>query len=284
MVRVRSSMHGAVSIVNAIATGRGATLGISLGIEAVIEAVPGRGIIFENKESNLSARLIRAVIETSVPRQELEKNKLRITVNTEIPSGYGLKSSSAISSVISLACAKIFKPKATDNEILRDGVQASIKSKVSITGAFDDACGCYFGGFAVTDNTNIKIIKTEKAPEDLSAIVFIPKSRKRGNVKKLKILQNVFSQAWSLANNSDYWNAMTLNGLATSSILGSDPRILTELMESGALGASVSGNGPAIAAVAKNDRVSSVKKVFSSLDGSSIVSSINNQKAEVHEV
>ncbi|MDE1766920.1 MAG: shikimate kinase [Thaumarchaeota archaeon] len=284
MVLVMSSMHGAVSIVNAIATGRGATLGISLGIEAVVEAVSGRGIIFENKESNLSARLIRAVIETSVPRQELEKNKMRITVNTEIPSGYGLKSSSAISSVISLACAKIFKPKATDSEILRDGVQASIKSKVSITGAFDDACGCYFGGFAVTDNTNIKIIKIEKAPEDLSAIIFIPKSRKRGNVKKLKILHNVFAQAWSLASNSDYWNAMTLNGLATSSILGSDPRILTELMESGALGASVSGNGPAIAAVAKNDRVSSVKKVFSSLDGSSMISPINNQKAEVHEV
>ena len=41
MVLVRATMHGAVSIVNAIATGRGATLGISLGIEAHIEAVPG---------------------------------------------------------------------------------------------------------------------------------------------------------------------------------------------------------------------------------------------------
>ncbi|MDE1816624.1 MAG: shikimate kinase, partial [Thaumarchaeota archaeon] len=158
MVQVRASMHGAVSIVNAIATGKGATLGISLGVDALVEATPGRGIIFENKESNLSARLIRSVIETSVPRAEIEKNKIRITVNTQIPSGYGLKSSSAISSVISLACAKIFKPKATDIDILRDGVLASIKSKVSITGALDDACGCYFGGFAVTDNTNIKII------------------------------------------------------------------------------------------------------------------------------
>ncbi|MDE1828758.1 MAG: shikimate kinase [Thaumarchaeota archaeon] len=284
MVQVRASMHGAVSIVNAIATGRGATLGISLPIEALVEAVPGRGIIFDNRESNLSARLIRSVIETSVTRQDLEKNKIRISVNTQIPSGYGLKSSSAISSVISLACAKIFKPKATDIDILRDGVTASIKSKVSITGAFDDACGCYFGGFVVTDNTNIKIIKSEKAPEDISAVIFIPKSRKRGNVKKLKILQNVFAQAWNLANNSDYWSAMTLNGLATSSILGSDPRILTSLMESGALGASVSGNGPAIAAVAKNDKISNVKKIFSSLEGSVIVSQVTNQKAEVHEV
>lgn len=284
MTQVKASMHGAISIVNAIATGKGATLGISLGIEATITTESGKGIFFENRESNLSARLIRAVIDTSVPKSELEQNKLRISVKTEIPSGYGLKSSSAISSVISLACAKLFKPKATDLEILRDGVRASIQSKVSITGAFDDACACYFGGFSVTDNTNIKIIKSEKAPDDLSAIIFVPKFRRRGNVKKLRTLENVFAQAWELASKSEYWNAMTLNGLATSTILGSDPRILTELIESGALGASVSGNGPAIAAVAKNDRISSVKRVFSSLEGYTMVSPINNKKAEVYEV
>src|SRR5215831_18288481 len=175
MTIVKASMHGAVSIVNAIATGKGATLGISLGIEANVESSPGRGIYFENRESNLSARLIRKVVEISVPKYELEKNKITISVKTEIPSGYGLKSSSALSSVISLACAKLFKPKATDLEILKDGVKASIQSKVSITGAFDDACACYFGGFVVTDNTNIRIIKAEKAPEGISAIIFIPK-------------------------------------------------------------------------------------------------------------
>jgi shikimate kinase len=235
MYSVKASMHGAVSIVNAIATGKGSTLGISLGIEAIVETEPGRGIIFDNKASNLSSRLIRKVVETSIPKLELEKNKIAISVRSEIPSGYGLKSSSAISSVISLACAKLFKPKATDLEILRDGVHASIESKVSITGAFDDACGCYFGGFVVTDNSNIKIIKSEKAPEDLSAIIFIPESRRRGSVKKLKTLQAVFSQAWELANKSDYWNAMTLNGLATSAILGSDPKIITDLVDNGAL-------------------------------------------------
>jgi len=284
MSKVKASMHGAVSIVNAIATGKGATLGISLGIEAIVETQPGRGIIFENKESNLSSRLIRNVVETSVPKAELEKNKITIFVKSEIPSGYGLKSSSAISSVISLACAKIFRPKASDFDILRDGVHASIKSKVSITGAFDDACACYFGGFVVTDNSNIKIIKSEKAPEDLTAVIFIPKSRRRGNVKKLNILNGVFSQAWDLASKSDYWNAMILNGLATSAILGSEPNILTDLLDSGALGASVSGNGPSIAAVAKNDKVSSIKRVFSSQEGSIIVSAINNKKAEVYEV
>ncbi len=66
-------------------------------------------------------------------------------------------------------------------------------------------------------------------------------------MKKLKILEGVFSQALDFASKSDYWNAMILNGLATSAILGSDPKIITDLIDSGALGASVSGNGPSIA-------------------------------------
>ena len=284
MPTARAVMHGAVSIVNAIATGKGATLGISLNVESVIEATQGSGIVFENKESSLSSRLIKSVIEKAVPKNELEKSKLRISLKSEIPSGYGLKSSSAISSVISLACAKLFRPQIDDLQVLRHGVEASIESKVSITGAFDDACACYFGGFAVTDNHNLKIIKSEKAPEDLSAVIFIPRSRKRGNVNKLKILGGVFAQAWSLANNSDYWNAMMLNGLATSTILNSDPRILTELIEAGALAASISGNGPSIAAIAKKANVSSVKKAFLSRDGEAKISEINNKKAEVYEM
>ncbi len=284
MPTAKAVMHGAVSIVNAIATGKGATLGISLNVESVIEATQGSGIVFENKESDLSSRLIRSVLEKAVPKNELEKSKLRISLKSEIPSGYGLKSSSAISSVISLACAKLFRPQIDDFEVLRHGVQASIESKVSITGAYDDACACYFGGFVVTDNYNLKIVKSEKAPEDLSAVIFIPRSRKRGNVKKLKILEGVFEQAWTLASNSDYWNAMLLNGLATSAILNSDPRILTELVEAGALAASVSGNGPSIAAIAKKGNVSSVKKAFLSRDGEIKISEINNRKAEVYEM
>jgi len=284
MPETKATMHGAVSIVNAIATGKGATLGISLNVEANVRATPGFGIFFENKESSLSSRLIRAVIEKAVPKIDLEKNKITVLVKSEIPSGYGLKSSSAISSVVSLACAKLFRPKITDLEVLKYGVEASIQTKVSITGAFDDACACYFGGFVVTDNTNLRIVKSEKAPEDLIAVIFIPRLRRRGNIKKLKILEGVFSQAWTLASNSDYWNAMMLNGLATSAILNSNPRILTDLVENGALAASVSGNGPAIAAISKKENVSNVKKVFASMEGTAMVSDINNKKAEVYEM
>ena len=217
-------------------------------------------------------------------KKDLEKNKITITLTSEIPTGYGLKSSSAISSVVALACAKIFKPKFTDQQILLAGVEASIETKVSITGAYDDACSCYYGGFNVTDNGKRNRIQFEKAPANLIAIVFIPKNRKRGNLKKLKILSSIFSNAWGLAKERKYWESMTINGLATSSILNSDPKIIVDLIEKGALAASVSGNGPSIAAIVKKENESNVKKVFSALEGNIIVSKINNKKAEVHEL
>ncbi len=282
MSLAKATVHGAISIVNAIATGKGATLGISLKLETILETSSGKGIVIESENPSLSSRLINRTIQKMVSKRELERTKLHVLLKSEIPTGYGLKSSSAISASVALACAKLFKPKIDDHQVLLSGVNASIETKVSITGAYDDACACYYGGFVVTDNYKRKIIRSEKGPKNLSAVIFVPKSRKRGNVKKLKTLEAVFSKAWDLAKNSDYWNAMILNGLATSSILNSDPKIISDLIEKGAVGASVSGNGPAIVAVTKHENLSKIKKVFSNLEGRIIVSDVNNTKADVH--
>jgi len=282
MSLAKATVHGAISIVNAIATGKGATLGISLKLETILEASPGKGIVIESDNQSLSSRLINRTIQKMVSKRELERTKLHVLLKSEIPTGYGLKSSSAISSSVALACARLFKPKVDEHQVLLASVNASIETKVSITGAYDDACACYYGGFVVTHNYKRKIIHSEKGPKNLSAIIFVPKSRKRGNVKKLKTLEAVFSKAWNLAKNSDYWNAMILNGLATSAILNSDPKIISDLIEKGAVGASVSGNGPAIVAVTKHENLSKIKKVFSNLEGRIIVSDVNNTKADVH--
>jgi shikimate kinase len=284
MGKVKAVVHGAVSIVNAIANKKGATLGISLKVEAIMETGPGNGIFIQSKNKTISSRLINKTIEKILTKKELEENKISLILESEIPTGYGLKSSSAISSAVALACAKIFRPKLTDQQILVAGVDASIESKVSITGAYDDACSCYFGGFNVTDNAKKKIVSSEKIPANLIVVIFVPRNRKRGNIKNLKTLSTVFDNAWELAKNANYWEAMTINGLATSAILNSDPKIITDLLEKGAVAASISGNGPAIAAIVKKENEQNVKKVFSSLDGSIIVSKVNNKKAEAYEL
>ncbi|MSS85855.1 MAG: shikimate kinase [Thaumarchaeota archaeon] len=284
MAKVKATVHGAVSLVSAIANKKGATLGISLKVEAIVETSEGKGITIQSENKNLSSRLINKTIEKIVTKKDLEKNKITITLTSEIPTGYGLKSSSAISSAVALACSKIFNPKLTDHQILLAGVEASIESKVSITGAYDDACSCYYGGFNVTNNERRERLHFEKAPTNLIAVIFIPKNRKRGNIKKLKILSTIFNNAWELAKEKKYWESMTINGLATSSILNSDPKIIVNLIEKGALGASVSGNGPSIAAIVKKENEVNIKKIFETLEGNIIVSKINNMKAEVHEL
>ena len=284
MAKAKATIHGAVSIVSAIANKKGATLGISLKVEAIVETSEGKGIMIQSENKNISSRLINKTIEKTISKKDLEKNKITITLTSEIPTGYGLKSSSAISSAVALACAKIFKPKLTDKQILVAGVDASIESKVSITGAYDDACSCYYGGFNVTDNGKRKRIHFERIPSNLIAVIFIPKNRKRGNLKKLKILSSIFNNAWELAKEKKYWESMTINGLATSAILNSDPKIIIDLIEKGALAASVSGNGPSIAAIVKKDNLSNIKKIFEALEGNIIVSKVNNKKAEVNEL
>jgi len=284
MAKVKATVHGAISLVNAIATQKGATLGIELKVDATIETSSGRGISIQSENKSLSSRLINKTIEKIVSKKDLEENKIVITLDSEIPTGYGLKSSSAISSAVALACSKIFKPRLTDKQILLAGVDASIESKVSITGAYDDACSCYYGGFNVTDNFKRIRIHSEKAPTNLIAIIFIPKNRKRGNLKNLKILSHIFENAWELAKKSDYWSAMNINGLATAATLNSDSKIIVDALEKGAYGVSVSGNGPSIVAITKKENEINIKKIFSVLEGSVIVSKVNNKKAEVYEL
>lgn len=283
-MRAKAKVFGAVSLVNAIATGRGATLGIDSTVEATVDVTDGSGIRMHADSHDTSSKLVGSIVERVVPKREIEKNRIEITLRSEIPTGYGLKSSSAISSAVSLACHKLFRPKYTDSQVLLAGVEASIAAKVSITGAFDDACACYYGGIVVTDNYKKTIVRMARAPSNMSVVVFVPGSRKRGNIKQLRELRGAFDTAWNFAKDGDYWNAMILNGIAGASILNSDPRVIARAIEAGAAGASVSGNGPAIAAVAKKDRIQDLKKVFSEMDGKTFTAEINSKKAEVHEL
>lgn len=283
MREVVSTVRGAISIVNAIATGKGSTMGISLEARARVAASPGSGIELGGR-TNLSRRLVEGTVRKVVPDDVLSGTRVRVEVASEIPAGYGLKSSSAISSAVSLACFELFRPGADDREILLAGVDASIESGISITGAYDDACACYYGGFILTKNHSRKLVRRQDVPGDISAVIFVPASARRRNPRRLAEARESFEAAWQKASRSDYWGAMLLNGTAAGPILGSDAALLPRLMEAGALGASVSGNGPAVAAVARGQAVSRVRDVFESMKGYTMVSRANNRRAEVREV
>jgi shikimate kinase len=278
--KVRAIVHGAISIVNAIATGKGSALGISLKVTAEVELQKGHGLRFITGRNG--DRLIKNIIQKTIPKETIESNMISIRVDSEIPIGYGLKSSSAVSNAIVLACSQIAREEdINDNTILEVAALSSLEAKVSLTGAYDDATACYFGGFTVTDNYSRRLIRKERAPENLYAIIILPSSTTRGDVRKLRNLSDIFIDAFRFAESGQYWKAMKLNGVLASAALSSSYAPALAAMEHGALSASISGNGPSIAAVGNEDAIEPIVGALSKYDGEIIVSKVNNEKANV---
>jgi shikimate kinase len=278
--KVRAIVHGAISIVNAIATGKGSALGISLKVTAEVELQKGHGLRFITGRNG--DRLIKNIIQKTIPKETIESNMISIRVDSEIPIGYGLKSSSAVSNAIVLACSQIAREEdINDNTILEVAALSSLEAKVSLTGAYDDATACYFGGFTVTDNYSRRLIRKERAPENLYAIIILPSSTTRGDVRKLRNLSDIFIDAFRFAESGQYWKAMQLNGVLASAALSSSYAPAMAAMEHGALSASISGNGPSIAAVGNEDAIEPIVGALSKYDGEIIVSKVNNEKANV---
>jgi shikimate kinase len=278
--KARAIVHGAISIVNAIATGKGSALGISLKVTAEVELQKGHGLRFITGRNGDG--LIKNIIQKTIPKETIESNMISIRVDSEIPIGYGLKSSSAVSNAIVLACSQIAREEdINDNTILEVAALSSLEAKVSLTGAYDDATACYFGGFSVTDNYSRRLIRKERAPENLYAIIILPSSTTRGDVRKLRNLSDIFIDAFRFAESGQYWKAMKLNGVLASAALSSSYAPAMAAMEHGALSASISGNGPSIAAVANEDAIEPIVGALSKYDGEIIVSKVNNEKANV---
>jgi shikimate kinase len=279
MRKARATMHGAISIVNAIATGNGSSLGISLKVIAEAEFGRGRGVRFLTGKNE--DRLVNNVVRNTMPKEMIESNLVIIRVKSEIPIGYGLKSSSAVSNAVALACSGLAMDDIDDNAVLDAAVRASLDAKVSITGAYDDATACYFGGFTVTDNYSRRLIRREPAPDNLHAVIFLPRNTPRGDVHKLSSLSDLFTDAFSLAEAGEYWKAMKLNGVLASAALSSRYAPVMAALERGALAAGISGNGPSVATVSYEDKVDEIKSALSKFDGRIIISKVNNQKASV---
>jgi shikimate kinase len=278
--KARAVVHGAVSIVNAIATGKGSALGVSLKVTAEVELQKGHGLRFITGRNG--DKLIKNIIQKTIPKQIIESNMITIKVDSEIPIGYGLKSSSAVSNAVALACSQIESEAHTDDyAILEVAARSSLEAKVSLTGAYDDATACYFGGFTVTDNHSRRLIRKETAPENLYAIILLPSNTSRADVRKLRNLSDLFIDAFRFAKSGQYWKAMKLNGVLASAALSSSYIPVMAAMEHGALSASISGNGPSIAAVGYENAVEPIADALSKFEGKIIVSKVNNEKANV---
>jgi shikimate kinase len=277
---IRVTMHGAVSIVNAVATGHGSALGISLKVVADLSISPGNGVKLHSKQGE---KLLKLLVRRALPKTVLLDHTVQIEIKSEIPVGFGLKSSSAVSSAVSLAIQKCLGGEVDDAKVLGQSADASIDAGISLTGAFDDSSACYFGGFVVTDNFSRRLIRRESAPENLSAVILLPARVSRGNLFNLYLAPEVFDLAFKMASERDYWNAMKLNGMAVGALLGSDYAPVISAIREHALSAGISGNGPSVVAISDSTHLKRLISSLSSFEGQVLISKVNNQKATVED-
>lgn len=282
MVGYRS--HSAVSVVNAIATWKGAALGVDLWAEA--EAVILSEPRIEGEvlgDPSVDTILIEKAALIVLKRFNLmEEMGVRVVTRSNIPVARGLKSSSAAANAVVLAVTGALDEEIDDLEAVNLGVDACVDARVTITGAFDDACASFFGGLVVTDNREREILLREMFSEDFEVLLKIP-SKKVKTVdtkeKPLWVFKDLFLQAHGSALKGRVWEAITLNGLLCAVVYGLDTRFIVDALAAGALAAGVSGTGPTMFAVTPLGEGDAVIDVLERFSGETLRVKINNVKA-----
>ena len=279
--------HGAISILNAFPTGKGGALGVDLWTRAKVSLREGPGQIsgFVSSDPQESNRLAITVVQKTLEHYGYER-KLQgeVITSSNIPVAVGLKSSSAVANAVALATASAIDEKIDDDTLVGIGIDASIESRVSLTGAYDDSFASYHGGGVLTDNDRRKVEKILKIPEDLKVLILVPPRKTRtGQLDRTRFapIRRISEMAYGEASNGHVWDALTLNGLAVASILGEDPRPALSAIEAGAFGAGLSGKGPALAAIVNENSSKAVRQVFERFDGRIIEANPNFTKAMI---
>jgi len=183
---------------------------------------------------------------------------------------------------VALATASALDERPDDDTLVGIGVEASIESGVSLTGAYDDSFASYHGGAALTDNCRRKVEKMLKVSRDIRILILVPPGKIRtGQLDRARFapIRRISELAYIEASNGHVWDALTLNGLAISSVLGQDPRPALSAIEAGALGAGLSGKGPAVTVIVDGDRLNPVRQVLEKFDGRIIEANPNFTKA-----
>lgn len=275
---------GSATIINAIATGFGSAFGI--GLDIVCNAKTQSHSITCSNDVGADTSLMELCVSNVFDYYGVDADEFGLDIKTtsELPMASGLSSSSALSNAVTAISSKIISEEfnlepLSDFNIINLAIESSLKAKVTITGAFDDATASYFGGVTVTDNGARKILIKEPM-EELPVLVYMPNFISKSgssDVNKMKLMSPLVETAFEIAKNRDYFKALNLNGLIYSAALGFDSSIAIEALNAGALASGLSGTGSSFVAVCEEDKIDDIKEAWSLLDGRVIETFSDNE-------
>jgi len=267
--------YGAGTIINAISTWKGAAFGIDLKTEAEVVLTNDKKITGYIEEG-ADTKLIERCVELTLSRFG-SKSGAKVATKSQIPIASGLKSSSAAANATVLATLDALGEKLEPMEAIKIGVQAALDAKVTITGAFDDACASMLGGFVITDNKNRELIKREERASQVLILAPDKKVFSSGtNVMRSRLIGKWVEMAYREAVAGSYEKAMTLNGFLYCAALGFSTEPMMAALELGIEGVSLSGTGPAYTALGSPELLDKLEPVWGRLGEKVIRTKVNN--------
>ncbi|MCL2550207.1 MAG: shikimate kinase, partial [Methanimicrococcus sp.] len=214
------------------------------------------GKSYENPE--MDSRLIELCVSYVLEQFDCRQNASVLT-RSGIPAAGGLKSSSAAANACVLAALDAVGGELTPFETVQLGVRAARDAGVTITGAYDDACASFFGGVAVTDNKEMKLLSREEF--NYNVLILNPGTKvysAQTNVSRSLLVKELVEIAFEAALAGEYKKAMKLNGLLYCGVLGFDPEPAVSCMELGKkydIVCGLSGTGPSFTALLPEDQI-----------------------------
>lgn len=259
------------TVLNALATGRGAAFAIDRYTRASVdlggETVTGSVAEAPEADTRLVERCVELVLNEYGGADAPTGG--HVETESEVSMAAGLKSSSAAANATVLATLDAL---GLADDVPREdaallGVQAARDAGVTVTGAYDDASASMLGGLTVTDNDRDVLLTRDDPNWDV--LVWTPDRQAfsaDADAERCARIAPVAEHVEELTLAGRYGLAMTINGFAFCGALGFSPAPLVEAMPA-VDGVSLSGTGPSYVAVGDRETVEDLQDTWETKPG-----------------
>tara|TARA_B100000029_G_scaffold247340_1_gene244195 strand:+ start:447 stop:1304 length:858 start_codon:yes stop_codon:yes gene_type:complete len=244
--------NGAISILHSLGLGKGS----SIGIELITEV----SIVDEKREVKGDYHNLLGAVE-SCWRSEGFPIPLEFgwEVQSTIPIGQGLKSSSALASAAFRALNKFAWTGLSVSELADLAVKSQREAGCTVTGSMDDTWASLDAGWKLVDpklDALGSVILQGEIEPDLSVLLAI-RGRRRAQIAAESFVEqrNIFERALASVMSGSPLEALSTNGMAVASATDDYEalRMSNTLIASGAIASGISGSGPSLAVVCFNE-------------------------------
>ena len=274
--------NGAISILHALGLGRGCSIGIQLTtkVQIVEDAVE-----IEDDRNGLLAAVEKCWRDRGLPIPD----QFGWKVDSSIPIGQGLKSSSALSCAALRALNSCAWTGLSNSEIADIAAKSQLISNCAKTGSMDDNWASLEPGWKLVDPTlsaSESIILEGDIDPNLSILVLLRGKRTvEISAEAFSQHEQIFERSLASVMRGSILDALSSNGMAVAAATDDQEalRICNLSIASGAIAAGISGSGPSIAIVCYQEDSTSLSKLFSE-SGLEVISTGIYVKDEISEV